>query len=289
MERKRPTPARVGQENNMESQNNKSNNPEVDFAALLQSAVEEPGNIATSYSTFWSYSLGNQMLALRQCLARGIQPGPISTFPGWKEHGRFVKKGEKAIVLCMPVTNKKAITVHGDGNDQGREETVTFTRFVYKPNWFVLSQTDGEDYTPKPLPGFDFDRALKCLDIQRMEFAKLNGNCHGYAKNRSVAVSPIAPLPESTLLHEIAHVVLGHTAEAEMTNSTEKTPHDIGELEAEATAMLCCAALGLGGIQESRQYIQSWYRSKTVPETSARKIFQAADAILKAGREKDKE
>jgi N-terminal domain of anti-restriction factor ArdC len=28
---------------------------------------------------------------------RGIQPGPLATFPKWKELGRHVKKGEKAL------------------------------------------------------------------------------------------------------------------------------------------------------------------------------------------------
>jgi N-terminal domain of anti-restriction factor ArdC len=273
----------------VKSKNTESNKPEVDFAALLQSAVEEPGNVRTSYSMFWNYSLGNQMLALGQCISRGIDPGPIATFNGWRQHGRFVKKGEKAIVLCMPVASKKAITIHEGGKDQGRQETITFTRFMRKPNWFVLSQTDGDEYKPENPPGFDFKRALKALDIERVEFAILDGNCHGYADKRTVAVSPVAPLPERTLLHEIAHVLLGHTAEGPMTDSTERTPCDIRELEAEATGTLCCAALGIGDLNESRRYIQSWYRSKTIPEPSARKIFQAVDTILKAGRENDKE
>ena len=72
------------------------------FAHLLESAVSEPGTISAAYSQFWNYSLGNQLLTWSQCLARGIQPGPISTFMGWKEKGRHVKKGEKAITLCRP-------------------------------------------------------------------------------------------------------------------------------------------------------------------------------------------
>ena len=28
---------------------------------------------------------------------RGLQPGPINTFPKWKELGRFVKRGERAL------------------------------------------------------------------------------------------------------------------------------------------------------------------------------------------------
>ena len=46
-------------------------------------------------------------LALVQCAERGIAPGPIATFMGWKDKGRWVRKGERAIVLCMPVTCKR--------------------------------------------------------------------------------------------------------------------------------------------------------------------------------------
>ena len=35
---------------------------------------------------------------------RGIQPGPLATFPKWKGLGPHVKKGEKALTLCMPLT-----------------------------------------------------------------------------------------------------------------------------------------------------------------------------------------
>ncbi len=253
------------------------------FAELLQSAVSEPGKVSDCYRAFWNYSLGNQLMALFQCSARGITPGPIATFMGWKDKARFVRKGEKAITLCMPVTGKRSATVHNDETGQDEPTEIGYTRFVWRANWFVMSQTDGEEYKPE-VPGFDFAQALTALEIERAEFAHTDGNCQGYAVKRSVAVSPVAAHAERTLLHEIAHVVLGHTGEVELNDMGERTPKDIRELEAEATAMLCCAALGLGGVDESRGYIQSWYRGSEVPEASAKRIFSAVDSILKAGR-----
>ena len=70
-------------------------------------AVNEPGIVSAAYRQFHNYSIGNQLLAWAQCLARGIQPGPMATFPKWKELGRYVRKGEKAITLCQPVTVKR--------------------------------------------------------------------------------------------------------------------------------------------------------------------------------------
>ena len=43
----------------------------VSWAALLDEAVKNPGFIHEAYSQFHNYSLGNQLLALFQCFARG--------------------------------------------------------------------------------------------------------------------------------------------------------------------------------------------------------------------------
>ncbi len=53
-----------------------------------------------AYSAFYSYSIGNQLLALVECQLRGLQPGPMNTYPKWKDLGRFVKRGERALTLC---------------------------------------------------------------------------------------------------------------------------------------------------------------------------------------------
>jgi len=74
------------------------------FAKLLESAVNEPGILSAAYRAFHNYSIGNQLLAWSQCVQRGIQPGPIATFQRWKELGRHVRRGEKALTLCRPVT-----------------------------------------------------------------------------------------------------------------------------------------------------------------------------------------
>src|SRR5438874_3881178 len=96
------------------------------FAALLESAVNDPGVLSDAYHAFRGYSLGNQLLAWAQCLARGIQPGPMATFQRWRELGRHVRRGERALVLCRPVTVKRAATSENDADD-----AAVFTRFAY--------------------------------------------------------------------------------------------------------------------------------------------------------------
>lgn len=252
---------------------------DLKFADLLREAVSEPGIISNAYRLFHSYSFGNALAAYCQCQARNIEPGPIASFQRWKELGRFVKKGEKAILLCMPITCKRV-----ERSESGEVTEHGFTRFVWRPNWFVLAQTDGTGQ-PEPLatPEWNAERALITLHIERVPFAMSDGNCQGYASGRKVAVSPLAENPLKTMLHELAHVVLGHTTVSDCADTGELS-HADREVEAEATAYLCGSVLGIQGLEKSRGYLQHYVNGRTIPERSAARIFKAADAILKAGR-----
>ena len=53
---------------------------------------------------------------------------------------------------------------------------------------------------------------------------------------------------------------------------------------AEIRTYLLCALLDLPGQAESRFYIQGWLQGGTLPEKSAKRIFGAADRIMKAGQ-----
>ena len=251
-------------------------------AALLQSAVTEPGTISRAYQQFHTYSLGNQLLALFQCHARGLQPGPMATFPKWKALGRHVRKGEKALTLCMPITQKRRRDTAAD-TDGADSSTATFTRFVYRSRWFVLAQTEGEALPEPSVPEWDTQQALTTLDVAEIPFDATDGNVMGYARERSIAINPLNPLPHKTRFHELAHVLLGHTAAGQQADGPV-TPRNLRECEAEAVALLCCAALDLPGREESRGYIQMWWgQGHAIPERSAQQVLKVADAILKAG------
>jgi antirestriction protein ArdC len=248
------------------------------FATLLESAVNEPGILSNAYRAFHNYSIGNQLLAWSQCIQRGIQPGPIATFQRWKELGRHVRKGEKAITLCRPVTVKRERIA-----DDGTEETTAATWFVYRPNWFVLAQTDGQPLSEPPTPTWDAQRALAALNVTEVPFDHTDGNCLGFARERSIAINPVNPMPHKTRFHELAHVLLGHTSEGTL-NDGEMTPRNLREVEAESVALLCCAALNLPGVEFSRGYIQNWWGAgNPIPEKAAQRILKVADQILKAG------
>lgn len=273
----------------------KVNTVRPDWSQLLVEAVDKPGVISDAYRAFWHYSTGNQLLAMFECLRRGIEPGPIHTFGGWLKLNRHVRKGEQAITLCMPVSVRRASKPE---HASSQEETSTIddpsakfgsaTRFVYRPHWFVLSQTDGEPLPPVSVPEWDERLACHVLMIDRVPFAHTDGNVQGYAQERRFAVSPVAYLPHRTAFHEVAHIVLGHTAELMgLADGHEPTPRDVREVEAEAVSLICCQSLGLPGESFSRGYLQHWLGSNTIEERSAQRIFKAADTILRAGRPVD--
>jgi hypothetical protein len=179
-------------------------------------------------------------------------------------------------MLCMPISVKRSEKVEKDG--QQVEQVLTpHGSFTKTTGSFCRKQTARRMNPTRSLVGTKRKRWTVC----KFEWWR---SPH-YARNRSVSVSPLAEQPESTLFHELAHVVLGHTSEGSLnSDSKDRTPRDIRELEAECVALLCCESLGLPGAAESRGYIQSWFHNNEVLERSAQRILHTADEILKAGR-----
>lgn len=249
----------------------------VAFSKLLEQAVNEPGIISRAYSQFHNYSFGNMLLAVVQCSSREIPLGPMATYKRWQELGRQVRKGEKAITLCQPVTIKNR-----DQSSDGDPEFLI--RFTYRPRWFVLAQTEGKQLSPVEAPDWDRTRALALLGIAEVPFRLPDGNVMGYARHREIAINPMNQMPHKTTFHECAHVLLGHTAVADHADA-ELLPRSLAEVEAEAVALLCCEALGLPGAEHCRGYIQTWNDGDTpIPEQSARRIMTVADQLVQAGR-----
>ncbi len=145
------------------------------WSALLVEAFNKPGLIMKAYSAFWNYSVGNQILALIQCQLRGIQPGPINTFPKWQTLGRVVKRGEKALTLCMPITRKRHTEELYENNEAAGRTGLHDV--CSQGAWFVISQTYGNELGPITIPEWDAERALKTLCIERITFDKTDGNC----------------------------------------------------------------------------------------------------------------
>src|ERR1041384_4974624 len=108
----------------------------------------------------------------------------------------------------MPLTRKMK-------DERSGEEQTVITTFVWKPHWFVLTQTEGEPVPMPEIPAWNKEKTLAALGIQEIPFTDTNGNVQGYARKREIAISPLAAMPHKTLLHELAHIELGHTLESD--------------------------------------------------------------------------
>jgi hypothetical protein len=132
--------------------------------------------------------------------------------------------------------------------------------------------------------GWDVDTALAVLGIDRVAFDMVDGNVQGFSfednNGRHVALNPTAVYLAKTLLHELAHLVLGHCT------SGDETHRGVAEFEAEATAYLAAKELELIGwdAAESRAYIQGWLGGTEVAEDNISRVFAAVNKILTAGR-----
>lgn len=256
--------------------------------SLIQEALNNPGRQLAAYRAFHNFSLNNQMWAASQLAVRGLDIQPIKTFKQWADVSRSVKKGEKALSLVMPVT----VPIK-DIDTETQEEVIKGYKkiFIEKNYWFALSQTKGYYGAKKQAdnslkdahPDWDVYTALKNLKIKKIPYETVNGNAQGYASREGIAINVLAVNPVKTIIHEMAHILLGHLDKSVF--SFDLADRGVQEAEAEMTAYLVIASLGLEGLEYSRNYIQDWLACSgaTFKDSNANKVITAADKILKAG------
>lgn len=286
--------AEAGLTKQQHAQRSKSEGP--DYAALLREALTEPGRISDAYQRFHNYSLGNALWVWSQCLTRGVELGPIATFNQWKTNGRTVRKGEHALMMYMPVTVHTRDKKVGGAGAEGKAEDGTADTvkrfFIARRNWFVLAQTEAMegaepvDPVADQAPGFDAKRAAETLGLKVEAFESISGNVQGYShpNARALAINPVAADPVKTMIHEMAHCLL-HADDAEISDGAE-LDRGLREVEAEGAAYLVCCAVGHTQSADCmRGYMQSWLQRSAhdFGSANARRIFTAADRIIKAG------
>lgn len=245
----------------------------VEWPRLLEEALEMPGALGATYTRFYNYSPLNQVILWSQGVTE-----PVNTFLRWQAMDRHVKRGSKAKAILRPIAYKAT-------NELGEEESKV-RGFKLVNCLFTVSDTEGEplpEYEPKE---WSRDRALGALAIRQVAFEQLNGNIQGYSVNNEVAINPVAAYPLKTLVHEIGHVVLGHTTPAEL---QEYRQHKgVREFQAEGSAYLVLNELDATDqmdAAESRAYIQGWLHGEKPDDKAIKQVFSTADKIIKAGRE----
>jgi hypothetical protein len=239
----------------------------IDYKKLLDDALKLEGKLSDCYSMFHHYSFNNQILAMVQVGAQ-----PINTYKGWQALERQVKKGAKAIELCMPVTIK----------DKETEEVKTI--FMFRKNWFGIDQTEGKEFQVPVIPNFNRERVLANLKTSITAFESADGNTQGYTDGKTISINPVAKYPLKTLWHELGHFVIGHVG-----NDTGTLTRSIAEVEAETVAYILCNIFKYEApMVESRGYIQHWNDNEGISADSAKSIFKAVQAILNANKETTK-
>lgn len=236
-------------------------------------------------SKFHHYSLNNTILIALQCPEASLVAG----YKAWqKDHGRFVKKGEKGIRILAPApykakveqdvidhaTRQKVLDAHGNP----MKETVEIERAGFKVTTvFDISQTEG-----KELPSIGVDELTGSVDrYETMKealiaaspvpvlFEEIRGEAKGFYSTATNDVHVQTGMSEvqtlKTLIHEITHAVL-HSLERAKEDPENRKDRHTKEVEAESVAFCVCQHYGIDTSDYSFAYVAGWSSGKDAPE-----------------------
>ena len=231
------------------------------------------------------YSINNQILIMMQ------KPDATmcQSFTGWKEMGRFGKKGEKGIRVMAPAPYKMEREQDKLGNDgkpvldkdgEPVKEVVEVKVNAFKPvSTFDISQTEGE---PVPRLGVDeltgsvegyatLMEAIKQASPVPISFENIESGAKGYyqvEENRIAIQEGMSEVQTvKTALHEASHASL-HNKEA-MNADSDKKSRNQKECEAESVAYVVCQHYGIDTSEYSFPYVAGWSSDKEIPELKA--------------------
>lgn len=239
--------------------------------ALKDGRSEELTRYLAMLARFHKYSFGNVMLILSQ------KPDAthVAGFNTWKQLGRFVKKGEKGIVIIAPMLIRKQ---DEQASENDKPESMLRFRGVYV---FDVSQTDGQPL-PEPSavngdPGRHIDR-LRSVIAERgitIDNDDLPIGADGVSRGGRISIrSGLAPAQEfSVTVHEFAHELL-HRGDDRPASKT------VRETEAEAVAFVVCQAIGLETGSAASDYIQLYDGETETLAASLDRIQKTAAEII---------
>jgi antirestriction protein ArdC len=243
-------------------------------AALQQGRSEALTSYLKAIGRFHRYSLHNVLLIALQ------KPNAsyVAGFRTWSELGRFVKKGEKGIMILAPIVRRKPDNSEDDEKDSSR---IAGFRATYV---FDVSQTNGQEL---PQIGVVHGEPRECSDGLRkfaaaqniaIEYSQDIAPARGTSYGGRIALLPGQSTAEefSTLVHELAHELL-HRGDRR-----KQTSRRVRETEAEATAFVVCHAIGLETGSAAADYIQLWNGDKETLTNSLTYIQKAASQMLAA-------
>jgi antirestriction protein ArdC len=241
-------------------------------AALNAGRSEALTGYLKAIGRFHRYSLHNVMLIASQ------KPNAsyVAGFRTWNQLGRFVKKGEKGILILAPIVRRKV------DREEDREDTSVSIAGFHAAYVFDVSQTDGQELpqiaTVQGEPREYRERLLTFAVKQgiSVEYSSEIAPARGVSCGGRISLLPgQSPAEEfSTLAHELAHELL-HRGDRRSTTSRRTR-----ETEAEATAFVVCHAIGLETGSAACDYIQLWNGDAQLLTESLGHVRQAASQML---------
>ena len=245
------------------------------IASLNEARTETLTHYLAAIGRFHRYSLRNVMLIASQ------KPTAthVAGFHTWHKVGRFVKKGEKGILILAPIVRPTSQTMKRTETDES--STPVGFRAAYV---FDISQTDGQELPEIGNVNGDpreyRDRLGKFVTDQGilLEYSQDIAPARGTSAGGKITLLPDqAPAEDfSTLAHEVAHELM-HRDERRASTSKRRR-----ETEAEAVAFVVCQAIGLETGSAAQDYIQLYEGDAKLLSESLEYIQQTATRILNA-------
>ena len=87
--------------------NNTLNKNSLNFSEIAKTILTGESIPADCFKMFYQYSMNNTLIAISQMRMKNISISPIASYGKWQSLKRYVKKGQTAIQLWMPVTSPK--------------------------------------------------------------------------------------------------------------------------------------------------------------------------------------
>lgn len=212
---------------------------------------------------FRQYSYRNKILIQSQNPKALLVAG----YRAWKDKGRQVQRGEKALKIFVPSLAAKK---DKDGNYSRDKEgnVIKEVKGFYLALVYDVRQTEGEPI-PKPIYELEeninnpqkFDwyiKAITKLSPVPIQFAEIKGTAKGFfvPSEKQITIRPGMSESQTikTMLHEITHSIL-HDNNVPVFGSSEYARQ---EIEAESVAYMIANSLGIETQEYSFGYLASW-------------------------------
>ena len=243
--------------------------------ALEQGQSDALKQYLAAMSRFRRYSWGNVLLIYMQ----RPHASHVAGFHAWLKMRRFVRKGEKGIVILAPIVGRKK-----SADDELTEDRQTRLYGFRSAYVFDISQTDGEPLAAFPTVAGDPQKATERLrefiagkDIALVYDAGILP-AQGMSSGGKITIASGLDSPSefSVLVHETAHELL-HRGERR-----HQTTHAVRETEAEAVAFVVATGIGLDVGTAASDYIQLHAGDVATLAESLGEIQRVAIEILDA-------